>query len=364
MDRPPSLRPRSDGDSGQNPEVVDAGITGSPRYAWFAGVLEGRVRDANGLRSALSRLKALDIVPCDLEINGGRFSFMFDEAPVRGDKLSVERQDDLVESLQRFVEASADATGVESTLRGSLVYAESVVETLFAVKAGTIEPVSRKRALDTRDRELAPDDAAGDGAWAGLDAPFRGKSLRGGLMLLALLLLGGSLLAWQSGYFGLLRDSFFAEGTDEAAIETGLFKDTLTLTAERKLASYRCEIRRGANYPETPADIEALVAAAATTGERAAMNAVADGKTIWLRVVDKDGVTLAATRVNLSALLTEPNGVLQSKIRARAGTVRVELALNAGTTDKKSRDKDESTDREGMPGEGLPDVPPVERDNK
>ena len=70
--------------------------------------------------------------------------------------------------------------------------------------------------------------------------------------------------------------------------------------------------------------------AAATTGERAAMSAVADGDSIWIRVVDDEGLTLSAERVELRALLDEGGGPVEAKVRARAGGVRVELALSRG----------------------------------
>ena len=49
-----------------------------------------------------------------------------------------------------------------------------------------------------------------------------------------------------------------------------------------------------------------------------------------IRVVDDEGLTLSAERVELRALLDEEGGPVEAKVRARAGGVRVELALSRG----------------------------------
>lgn len=304
-----------------------------PRYGWFAGILEGRVGDAEALRAAGARLARA--VPSELELDGGRFNFMFDERPVDGSRLGVDRQDALVDGLQRLVEASAEPDDVESTLRGALVYDDFVIETLFAPRGGRIEPVSRKRTVEPRDRQHAPDDGRGGERYGGLDAPFRGKSKKSGLLLVILLLLGGALWAFTSGYGALARDALFGAGAEEIETDTGVFGTTLELRVERTLARYEVEVARGPDYPETPERADALVDAATTNEERAAMNAVANGESIWVRVVDESGRPLGAVELELRPLLSEDGGPASARVRAHSGAAGIELALDRGRTNGK-----------------------------
>ena len=313
------------------PDAAGALPHESPRYGWFAGILEGRIGNAEALRAAGERLARA--VPSELELDGGRFNFMFDERPIEGARLGIDRQDQLVAGLQSLVEASSEPDDVESTLRGALVYDEFVIETLFAPHGGRIEPVSRKRAIESRDREHAPGDAQDGERFGGLDAPFRGKSKRSGLLLVVLLLLGGALWAFTSGYGALARDAIFGADAEEIDTGTGVFGETLELEIERKFARYEVKVSRGPNYPVTPDEAEALVDAATTNEERAAMNAVADGESIWVRVVDEEGRSVAATEIELRSLLSDDGGPVEAQVRAHAGGRRIELGLDRGRTD-------------------------------
>ena len=313
------------------PDVVDAPAGESPRYGWFAGILEGRIGSADALRAAGARLARA--VPSELELDGGRFNFMFDERPIEGARLGVDRQDELVAGLQGLIDASSEPDHVESTLRGALVYDEFVIETLFAPRGGRIEPVSRKRAIEPRDREHAPGDGREGERFGGLDAPFRGKSKKSGLLLVVLLLLGGALWAFTSGYGALARDALFGANAEEIATGTGVFGETLVLEIERKFARYEVEVTRGPQYPATPDEADALVDAAQTNEERAAMNAVANGESIWVRVVDEDGKSVAATELDLRSLLSEGGGPTKAQVRAHAAGARIELSLDRGPSD-------------------------------
>lgn len=310
----------------------------APEYGWFAGVLDGRVGDATLLRAAAQRVEALGLVGTDLEVDGGRFSFMFEEARVAGARLTVGGQDALVEALQGLVDAAAPARAVESTLRCSLVFEDHVVETLFAPLDGQLRPVSRKRPLEARDREHAT--ALGDEAGAGR------MDRRRGLVVLLLVLVGGGLFAWQRGYVARVRDALSTRASEDLQRELGPFRAALALEVESRFGRYECAVRRGATYPTHAADVDAWVAASITTEERAAANAVGDGATIWLRLVDEGGVTLEATRVDLRPLLSDPDGRCRVELRARLKGARVELALDAGRTrEELARDQSMRSER-------------------
>ena len=330
---------------GEDPEIVEDGApSGPPRYGWFGGVLEGRVGDPEVLRRAFEELDRATAVPCDFEVDGGRFSLLFSEATVDGADLSIERQDQLLEGLGKLLERSADPAAAESTLRGSLVFGDEVVETLFTIRDGRLAPVSRRRPLSHRDPAAA---AQRDGGLGGLDAPFRDVARGRGITLLLLVLAGAGLAAWRSGYVGLVHDAVTAPAADEVEVSAGVFGETLSLEIDRRFTDYSCEVRRGADYPATADEASALVANAATTGERAAMGAVSDGDSIWIRVVDDEGLTLSAERVDLRALLGEEEGPVVTKVRARAGGVRVELALSRGRSRGDAPDDEDPGERGG-----------------
>ena len=88
--------------------------------------------------------------------------------------------------------------------------------------------------------------------------------------------MGGGLAAWRSGYVILVHDALTAPSADDVTISSGVFARTLSLEIDRRFTEYPCEVRRGPRYPETAYRARLLVENAATTGERAAMSAVAD----------------------------------------------------------------------------------------
>ena len=281
---------------GEDPEIVDGGAPASPpHYGWFGGVLEGRVGDPAALRRAFEKLDRGTAVPCDLEVDGGRFSLLFSEATVDGGALSVERQDQLLEGLSKLLERSADPAAAESTLRGSIVFGDEVVETLFTIREGRLAPVSRRRPLSHRDPAAA---ARRDGGLGGSTRPSANVARGRGVVLLLLILAGGGLAAWRSGYVILVRDALTAPSADEVDDQQRSLRRTLSLEIDRRFTEYSCEVRRGPSTRRPPT-ARAIVENAATTGERAAMSAVSDGDSIWIRVVDEEGLTLSAERVEL-----------------------------------------------------------------
>lgn len=328
----------------REPEIDDDPPLGEPRYGWFAGVIEGRIGDADGLRGATDQLARLDVVACDLEIEGGRFSFMFDEQPVAGAKLTIEKQDGLVDGLQRLVDAAAGSSATESTLRGSLVHADCVIETLFAVRDGRIDPVSRRRALEERDRALAPGGPGGPGA---IEDPLARIGRQRAIALIALILVGGGLLAWSGGYVDVLRNTFLSRAASELESDTGPFADALTLEVEQRFGKYVCEIGRGPGYPATADEVEALIDAAVTAEERAAASAIGDGRTVGVVLVDDEGAPLTSAPVPLAKLLADEDATIEVTIAAKLAGTRVELSIDPSPRRKdreKARSKsDEST---------------------
>ncbi|MFT7168037.1 MAG: hypothetical protein ACI80K_001162 [Paracoccaceae bacterium] len=307
------------------PEVVPprgpVEINGPPRFGWFAGVLEGRVGDRDALHKATDAVRKTRTAPPDLEIEGGRFSLLFDEVAVPGARLDVSDQEALLTALQGVVDASAKPDSVESTLRGSLVYGESVVETLFVPRSGVIEAVSRHRALSAADRSHSPG-AAGEEA---NEAP-RLK----GVALLGLIAAACLLLAFYGGYVDRARGAFFGTSAEAVKIQTDTFAGSLDVSLERKFGSYLVTVRRGPDYPTTSAEVEARIAAAETPAQRAAASAIADGGDVWLRLEDSEGKVLHATELDLGGLLESSERELQRTLPSKLGTAQLRLSLDPG----------------------------------
>ncbi|MEM6671201.1 MAG: hypothetical protein AAF726_00075 [Planctomycetota bacterium] len=300
------------------------GGRGVPRYGWFGGVVEGRVGDPDAMRGVAEQITALGVVACDLEIEGGRFSLLFDDASVPGERLTLDAQNALVDGLQAILRSAAPGT-VESTLRGALVYPTSVVETLFAVKDDQFVPVSRRRDLDEHDRAHAPD-AGGERSASG-DALARLGTKRG-LALLALIVLASGLFAWNRGYFGLLRDTLFSPDASELAQSTGAFGDALELSVEERFAMYVCTVRRGPAYPGDAEAADRLIDAAVTAEERAAAMAITGGGEIGVVLFDKNRNRLEVAPVALAPLLTDEGASVEVEVRSRLRGQRVELSVD------------------------------------
>lgn len=304
-----------------------------PRYGWFAGVLEGHLGDADGLRAATSSIQALRMVGCDLEIDGGRFSFLFDETPVPGPRLSVDNQHGLVAGLNALVIAAASSAPLESTLRGSLVYPTSVVETLFAVQDGQIRPLSRRRELEERDRAHAP----GASSPGQVEASLSGIDAKRGILLLVLVLIAAVGVAWNRGYLELVRETFFSRSVEEVPARTGPFGELLELEVEKKLGKFVCTVRRGPAYPKTSEDVDALAADAKSPAERAAANAVGNGGVVGVALMDDQREVVISAEVRLAALLEDDEAEVEASLRAKLRGRIIELVLDPTV---KGADKD------------------------
>ena len=141
--------------NGPPPLNVDRKVNSDPAdenaFLWFDGILEGPIGDRDALRAAVLRLDAIGIVNANLEIDGGRFSVLLDDRSKFMNRVTDNERTRLVESIQAIVDMSPSAERVESTLRCTEVNAQSVHETLFAVKGGKIERVSRARSANSDD---------------------------------------------------------------------------------------------------------------------------------------------------------------------------------------------------------------------
>ena len=281
---------------------------GPPAFASFGGILEGPLGDEDALAAARDRLAAMRLAPA-LEIEGGRFSLMLTEGRISGERLGRDGQEALVDALRGVVVASGDPARVESTLRCRLEFDGSLVETVFRVRRGELEPVSRLR------EGSAPD--AGE-------APASRSNLRAVVVALALAL-AVTASAWQADLLGRA----FAPAPSELVLDTAGFGDALTLVAERAFPDYRVVLRRGDGYPRTPEQRVELEAAADGALGRLFVDALDGASPVWVLVLDGEGAVVGGTPVELRALVLRDDGTVATRVRSGREAERVVLSLDA-----------------------------------
>ena len=145
-------------------------------------------------------------------------------------------------------------------------------------------------------------------------------------MVAALLMVLMGLLAWTGGWI----DRAFSAGISEVRTDTAVFGDLLTIDVSGSWGDYVVSLRRGRSYPLTLDDIERLRQTAGEPARMVAVDAVAGGGAIWLRLEDKDGRGLAASRIDLRSLVESKDDAVSVRLPGRRDAARIRLALSAG----------------------------------
>lgn len=293
---------------------------GPVRYAWFGGLMDGRRGDDTRLEQAVARGNRLGLARIDLDVDGGKFSALFDDNAVVGGAMTPEKAKQLLEVLNEVL-ASAEPGSVESTLRCTEVYDDAAVDTLFTPTGDQIECVSRSRAIGAEDRRHAPQEAA-----PLIELPRVGR--RQALGLLALVLVAFGLLAWKAG----LVDRIAARSAETLEVDAGAFGNVLAVEVVSRWGNYRVTLRRGVGWPEDAAAAQARIDAAVSIEEGAAMRAVADGRAIWVHVRNSKGEVLDAQEVGLARLLKDEaaDRAVEVKLPGRISARTVTLGLDSG----------------------------------
>jgi len=287
--------------------------TGAPLAAFVEGLLDGRVGDASALHAAIARLQTAGAGPFRAEVLGGRFSLLPAATQVTGAPFEEAAQAQFLQALQGVAAAAAPGS-VETNLRCRLVYADVVTETLFVVRGGQIEPLTRVRPRTADDGLGVPRAPA---------VPF-GLRRRELLFAAPLLLLAGGLVAWRSGWI----DRVLSARAEQLRAETGPFGAMLQLRVEPAWGNYRVTVTRG---PEYPANASALAARRDGTEDlvaRAAITAVGDGGAIFVQLLGPDDKVLAEQRTELRPLLTAADGAIEAKLPGAMQAASVRLSLS------------------------------------
>jgi hypothetical protein len=292
-----------------------ANQSGPPVGLLIEGILDGRTAAAEPLLAASTALSKCGAGSFRCEITGGRFTLMPRETQVPAAAFDEAAQTRFLEALHSVVAAAAPGS-VESNLRCRLYYDEEVAETLFVVRGGRIEPLTRRR------RRLPADD---DAMTLPAKAPPFGLRRRDLAIIAPLLLLVGALVLWQAGWV----DRVFAARAETLAIDTGPFGSMLATKIERSWGDYDVELRRGPDYPATAKQLQERRDRLEKLTERAAIEAVGNGGDLFVQVIDGSGKVRAQARVELRLLLGDENGVVTTRLPGLIGATGLRLSLSA-----------------------------------
>ena len=311
----PPPPPPTDGEGDVPPKEPE----GAVRLLWFDGILDApRPGDTERLRKGVARMNSSGLGRVDLSVDGGQFSLLMEEAVTPGDRVNEAGRDELRAGLEEVIAQVPEGGVVESALRCTEVFPEETRETLFTVTGGQLRMLARLRPVSAQDMDRDP-------ARQRIVPPIA-IGRRALLLIAVLFLVGLGLTAWRAGYL----DRAFGAGAEDLEQNAGAFEDLLKMEVESSWGKLLVKIRRGERYPKDPAAAKALVDAATSSADRAAVNAVADGDSIWIRLEDADGKVLAAVETDLRALVTAEDGEVEVKLSSMISAQTLRLALDKG----------------------------------
>ncbi|MGC6488269.1 MAG: hypothetical protein ACON4Z_11535 [Planctomycetota bacterium] len=299
-------------------------LRGAPQALVFDGILDGRVRDARALRVAVEQLSACGAGAFRVDFTGGRFNLLPVDTQVPPERFDEAAQSNFLDRLHAVVDA-AQPNSVETTLRCKLVYEDEVTETLFVVREGAVEPLSRRRPKGAQDAPALP---------PSIDEPALGLRRRELFLIAPLLLVVGVLYAWQSGYV----DRILAARAETLTTDPGPFGDMVDVAVVRSWGNYEVTLTRGAGYPETPEALQARRDAGETLAQQAACAVVGDGDELYVQLQNADGEVLEQTPARLRRLLSDPDAEVVVELSGRVSGGAVALSLS-GDDNARSKDK-------------------------
>ena len=277
-------------------------------FVLFDGMITGPASDPHALRLAVHGFNEASAVRADIEIENRKFSILLDDQPISASNMTDSTRASLNDLVSSTLKMELDRSPIESTLRCTEVYTESVRESLIAVNNNEIEVVSRVRAVTREDLGRGP-------AAESLLPP--GMSRRRACILFLVIAVGAVLLAWQAGYIDRIRSA----KADDIELDQGPFLDTLEVTLESNWGNFHVVIKRGKTDPTNTENVEGL-----TQLLEAALAIVRTGDTCFVVMETADGTPLNAIEVRLRPLLEGKE--VKGKLPGRSTAARLRLSLS------------------------------------
>lgn len=294
--------------------------SGAPRAVFVEGLLDGRVGDGARLSTCVRTLGQAGAGAFRLDVQGGRFSLLPVDTVVTGTQFDDAAQARFLEALHEVVAAAAPGS-VETNLRCRMVFADVVAETLFVVRGNTIEPLTRRRPATPADL-------------AGLAAPPQALPLglrrRELVWLVPVLAVVGVFLLWQGGWI----DRVLAARADELSRDTGAFGTWLAFDVDRSWGNYVVMVKRGADYPQSPADVTAAKAAATDLTRASACDIVGDGRDLYVQLLGAEQKVLAESRIDVRPLLGNPAAEIETRLPGMMGATGFRLSVQQAPKSK------------------------------
>jgi hypothetical protein len=288
----------------------------SLRYAWFDGLLEATCSDPGAVRDAVAALRALAPGAFTVRFEGSLCSILAESKVFAGSDLGSWSNEAFSAALRELM-GTVEADSIESTLRRTEVYLDGTREIIYSLSRGTVREISRDRALSNNDLERAPRLAP---------APASRATIVRTAVIVVLMLVAAVLVGWHEGIF----DRMFAASQQGLAHSTGLFHELLQYEVKDSLGRYEVTVTRGPKYPSTSAEVEQLLAQTEKTSERACVNVVAEGGTIYAQLEDAEHHVIASEAIDLRPLLLDEKRTATCKLPGRISATAITLSLDKG----------------------------------
>ena len=291
---------------GPQPPLLE--IKGDLCFVLFDGVLSGPAPEPQSLRRAVDAFNESSAVRADIDIDVGRFSVLLDDQPIPAKAMTEETQVAINDLLSEVIAIASARGEVESTLRCTEVFSESVRESLFATRNNETDLVSRIRPVTHEDLRRGPVPAALLPA---------GMSRRRASVIFLCLMLAAVGVAWKAGYIDRLN------AADAGALEFdgGVFEDYIACSFSSSWGNYEVKLTKGQGYPDKADNTDDLSA-----GTRAARSRVQSGSTCYLILENEDGRALGFQEVDLSKLLQDQP--INLKLPGHPEATRARLSLS------------------------------------